>query len=141
MQGYLQKNTSTNQVVISQQEPGDYIRTIYQILEQYGIPGEKFFFTELEVELITGKPHQIRAHLSSMGHPLAGDPKYGDVHVNRLLQRKFNLHWQLLRAQRLEFPMLEGVLTPLSGKILQSPLPEIYKSILAGMKACTHKPD
>ncbi len=141
MQGYLQKNASTNQVVISQQEPGDYIRTIYQILEQYGIPGEKFFFTELEVELITGKPHQIRAHLSSMGHPLAGDPKYGDVHVNRLLQRKFNLHWQLLHAQRLEFPMLEGVLTPLSGKILQSPLPEIYKSILAGMKACTHKPD
>lgn len=141
IQGYLRKDTCTNQVVISRQEPGDYIRTIYQTLEQYCTFGEKFFFTELEVELITGKPHQIRAHLSSIGHPLAGDPKYGDAHVNQLLQRKFNLHWQLLHAQRLEFPILEGVLAPLSGKILQSPLPEIYKSVLAGMKACPHRPD
>lgn len=141
IQGYLRKDTCTNHVVISRQEPGDYIRTIYQTLEQYCTFGEKFFFTELEVELITGKPHQIRAHLSSIGHPLAGDPKYGDAHVNQLLQRKFNLHWQLLHAQRLEFPILEGVLAPLSGKILQSPLPEIYKSVLAGMKACTHRPD
>lgn len=133
IQGYLQKNPHTNQVVISPQEPGDYIRTSYRPLKQYRTG--MFSFTELEVELITGKTHQIRAHLASIGHPLAGDGKYGDAQVNQLLKQSFGLHWQLLHAHRLEFPALTGALASLSGKKLQSPLPESYKAILVGMNS------
>ncbi|MBO5282282.1 MAG: RluA family pseudouridine synthase, partial [Lachnospiraceae bacterium] len=85
--------------------------------------------------LITGKTHQIRAHLASIGHPLIGDGKYGDAKVNQLLKQRFGLSWQLLHAQRLEFPPLEGALAALSGRQIQAPLPELYKKILAGMQS------
>lgn len=159
IQGYLQKNSRTNQVVINQDGPGDYIRTVYRSLKQYslsvkdlpagvpcafaGKPGnipeknrpETLCFTELEVELITGKPHQIRAHLASIGHPLIGDGKYGDTQINQLLKQRFGLRWQLLHAYQLQFPALEGVLAPLSGRGIQAPLPAYYEAILGEMRA------
>lgn len=132
--GYLQKDSRTNQVMISQDAPGDYIRTAYRPLRQYclcqsGTP----YFTELEVELITGKTHQIRAHLASIGHPLIGDGKYGDAQVNQLLRQRFGLRWQLLHAYQLQFPALDGVLTPLSGRSIQAPLPTYFNGILGEM--------
>ncbi len=87
--------------------------------------------TATEVELITGKTHQIRAHLASMGHPLVGDCKYGDARINHIFLQKFGLAWQLLHACRLEFPSLEETaLTTLSGRIIQAPLPEYYEAIV-----------
>lgn len=155
IQGYLQKNSSTNRVTIFQQKPfnqkedGEYICTIYQPIGQFCI-FTKFYdreqwkldvllgqeihsFTELEVELITGKTHQIRAHLASIGHPLVGDNKYGNSSVNQLFRQCFGLHWQLLHAYRLQFPVLDGVLTPLSGRNIRAPLPVKYKSVLSGL--------
>ena len=134
IQGYLQKDSRTNRVTVSSRGPGDYRRTVYHTLGQYCIPAEEFSFTELEVELITGKTHQIRAHLASTGHPLVGDHKYGDARVNRLFQLQFDLRWQLLHAYRLEFPALEGTLAPLGGRSIQAPLPACYESILAGLE-------
>ena len=149
--GYLQKDSRTNQVTIHQQGPGEYIQTAYQPVKQYCIPTralgavqmipdvlqgqEELCFTELEVELITGKTHQIRAHLASIGHPLIGDGKYGDRRVNQLLRQHFDLRWQLLHAYRLRFPALEGVLTPLSGRSIQAPLPAYFEAILREMTA------
>lgn len=149
--GYLRKDSRTNQVAVCQQGPGELIQTAYLPLACYKLQvkedagkhsrdsrlktAESLCFTELEVELITGKTHQIRAHLASIGHPLIGDGKYGDPRINQLFRQRFGLSWQLLHAQRLEFPPLEGALAALSGRQIQAPLPGLYEKILAGMQA------
>lgn len=53
----------------------------------------------LEVQLHTGRTHQIRAHLAHIGHPLVGDGKYGDGRINR----QYNQKYQLLYAYKLKF--------------------------------------
>lgn len=158
IQGYLQKNPRTNQVVIRPHEPGEYIRTAYRPMRQYSISrnslptrtsatqspqrenagvssgADTILLTELEMDLITGRTHQIRAHLASIGHPLVGDHKYGNTAVNRLFRQRFGLRWQLLHAGRLQFPDLDGVLAPLSGQSVSAPLPEYYETIVAELK-------
>ena len=57
-------------------------------------------YTVLEVHLITGRPHQIRAHLAMLGHPVLGDFKYGDRKINE----KYRLKDQLLHAYRVVLP-------------------------------------
>ena len=64
------------------------------------IPGNDFSL--VEVELVTGRTHQIRVHLAHIGHPLAADPKYGDPNINRKLKKE-GLTTQLLHAGRLQF--------------------------------------
>ncbi len=71
-----------------------YIRTDYHVL------GYGDGYTALEVHLITGRPHQIRAHLASLGHPILGDYKYGVKAVNE----KYGLKEQLLHAYRVVLP-------------------------------------
>lgn len=75
-------------------------------------------FSLLEVELKTGRTHQIRVHLAHLGFPLAGDDKYGDFALNRVLQ-KAGLKRMFLHAVRLSFHH------PLTGRLLEleSPLP------------------
>ena len=65
----------------------------------------------LEIELITGRTHQIRAHLAHIGHPILGDDKYGD----RMLNRRLNIKKQQLWATRLVFHA-DGVLRYLDGR-------------------------
>ena len=57
----------------------------------------------LKVRLITGKSHQIRAHLASLGHPILGDPKYGDPRINHALKKK-GINHQLLHSNELYIP-------------------------------------
>ena len=92
--------------------------------------GGKLSATLLEVHLITGKPHQIRAHLASVGHPILGDPKYGKDAVNRLLKKQFAVHRQLLHAYRVEFPALPEDFVNLSARTFTAPLPEDMTKIL-----------
>lgn len=74
--------------------------------------------TLLEAELLTGRTHQIRVHLSHLGFPLAGDDKYGDFEWNRILS-KSGLKRMFLHAARLVFvhPVRDATIA------LQSPLP------------------
>ena len=65
----------------------------------------------MEVELITGKSHQIRAHLASVGHPILGDPKYG----NREFNLKYQKREQELVAYKLVFPE-DTEITSLKGR-------------------------
>lgn len=131
IQGWLWKDEATNQVRIYKEEQKDAlpICTEYIPLQQLTISGRPY--TYLEVNLITGRSHQIRAHLASMGHPLIGDTKYGDARVNDYFRKQYGLKYQLLHAYRLELPELTGALEQISGKSFTAPLPQLLKELTA----------
>lgn len=87
-------------------------------------------YTLLEVDLITGRSHQIRAQLSSMGNPIAGDVKYGDDSTNRKFREAYGLKGQFLYAYRLFFKEALLDLKYLEGLSLKTGLPEKYKRII-----------
>ena len=128
IRGYLTKNERTNRVSIQREQQGDavYIETAYRPL----CAGRGC--TLLDVELVTGKSHQIRSHLASIGHPLAGDTKYGDAEFNRRFREKYGLKYQLLHSWKAVFPELTGTLSDLSGKTFTAPLPSSVRRILQG---------
>lgn len=130
--GYLAKDSKTNKVFISKDktDDGDYIKTEYIPLKvlEYG----SVKFTLLKVKLHTGKPHQIRAHLSSIGHPIAGDTKYGDKHINDLLLKDFGVKYQLLHSFSLTFPKEGTKLSEVAGKTFKAPIPKVYEKVAGG---------
>jgi len=81
-------------------------------------------FALLELELITGRMHQIRRHLSKIGHPLLGDDKYGNFALNKTLNKKTGLKNLLLHASRLIIPPLP--LYAPDGLDITAPLPEYF---------------
>ena len=113
MHAYLRKDAEISRVAVT-----DYpargaleIVTAYHVLEA----GEE---SRLEVELVTGRTHQIRAHLAHIGHPILGDDKYGD----RQLNRRLGLRRQQLWATRLMF-QAEGALSYLNGCVFETACP------------------
>ena len=130
IEGWLLKNERTNQVQIYQQKRADAlpICTEYVPLKQLTYNGKPY--TYLEINLITGRSHQIRAHLASIGHPLIGDTKYGNPKVNAEFRKNFGLEYQLLHAYRLELPELIGALSNLSGEQYIAPLPKEFMNVL-----------
>lgn len=125
IKGYLNKNDEKNVVTISEypEENSCLIETCYRPIVWNNE------VTLLEVELITGKTHQIRAHLASEGHPILGDYKYGNRKLNDRLQKEYGLKSQLLHAYRLEFPRMKGTLKNLSEKGFVAREPELFRKI------------
>lgn len=119
---FLKKESRGNQVKIRKEAFPDSveIHTEYEPLRLHEGSRAEECYSLLRVHLITGKTHQIRAHLSSIGHPIIGDSKYGKKSVNDYWKKKAGIRSQLLHAYELSFPdteeLRESVLSSLAGK-------------------------
>src|SRR5699024_6274129 len=87
-------------------------------------------YTMLEIELITGRTHQIRGHLSAMGYPVIGDRKYGEVKTNREFNQNYKLNNQLLHGYKVQFNGLDGDLKYLNKREFISELRGVYKKVV-----------
>ena len=106
---YLVKNTEQNRVYVHSvpQKDGKTIITKYKVLKEGSLT------SLVEVELVTGRTHQIRAHFASIGHPLAGDGKYGTNEFND----KVGMKTQALCSYKIRFEIQgENLLSYLNGK-------------------------
>ena len=120
--GYLWKDEKTNKVQVfkEKREGASEIHTAYRPIKcENGL-------TLLEVHLITGRTHQIRAHLSSIGHSILGDPKYGD----KKLSEKWKVKYQLLHACRLELDGFTGEFAKYNGKIITAKVSKTFEKII-----------
>lgn len=127
--GFLYKDKKTNRVTLYSargKAPEDVkeIRTDY-VPVRYN---EKRGLTLVEAELVTGKTHQLRAHMAFIGHPIIGDDKYGD----RTLNRRLGVHGQLLFCCRIKMPQDTGMLTGLSGKVISARVPDYFDKVMDG---------
>jgi 23S rRNA pseudouridine955/2504/2580 synthase len=116
LHAYLWKDASKSRVFINERKtPGAAeIVTAYKVLGY----SKARNISRLEVELVTGRTHQIRAHLAFIGHPVIGDGKYGTNAINR----EFGLKRQALWAYRLKFDFTgnAGILNYLKGREFQA---------------------
>lgn len=124
LQDKMIKDKEQNKIVVlSQTEQGKSMETVVRPLRC------SQRYTLVEVQIITGRTHQIRAHLAKAGYPVIGDVKYGDPRVNRFVQKRYGLHTQLLHAYKLVFGQCSGILADLSGKTITADLPEDFNRI------------
>lgn len=147
--GWLYKEENSNRVTVykthdevplSIQNDARYIETEYEPVKASDDA------TLIKVLLITGRSHQIRAHLSFLGHPIIGDSKYGSASINSYYKKHAGIRSQLLHAGEIVFPRLAEAaesLEPfkiefsyLDGKDFKAALPDCFIRAmqLAGIK-------
>lgn len=120
IEGFLKKDSKTNQVTITKTAVPDSqpIATEYVPLWSNGR------YTLLQVTLLTGRTHQIRAHLASIGHPIVGDMKYGKKEVNDRARKEYGITSQMLHSWKLVMPeQMDAPLSYLSGRAFTAQLP------------------
>lgn len=131
LEGTLVKDSCKNKVSIDESESGLAIKTIVKPLETLDKDT-----TLVCVELVTGRSHQIRAHLASIGHPIIGDCKYAGTwaRANKFFHENFKLDTQLLHAYKLQFSDTISDLEYLAGKEFKAEIPATFSEILDKLK-------
>ncbi len=125
---YIYKDEAANKVTLcgADHEEAQHIITKYEPICDNGS------LTLLRVHLITGRSHQIRAHLSALGHPVIGDNKYGNIMLNRKFRKEYGIKNQLLHAYELIMPKFNERLENISGQTFAARLPEDFEAVLRG---------
>ncbi len=124
-EGYIHKDADRNVSKIYS-EPGEgrqVIRMETRTIESNGL------YSYLELNLITGRSHQLRAHLAHMGNPIIGDRKYGDRTVNEWFDNKYTLKFQFLYAYKVTFTQTDDFLSYLQNKVITVKLPPLFRHI------------
>lgn len=127
LEGKLVKDHKTNTVTVTRDGDGLDIITIVRPVQKLRNA------TIVEVELVTGRTHQIRAHLASIGHPVLGDSKYARgkaKDLNMILKTRCGLTTQLLHSARLELRQTAPELAYLEGQVFEAPIPETFEPII-----------
>lgn len=120
----LVKNNQDNKVMVTKEGEGKESLTLYKKLVDNGN------YSLLELELITGRTHQIRVHLSHANYPIIGDGKYGNKKTNEYFKSQYKLNHQMLYAYKLCFGEIEGQLAYLSNQIITCHMPSKYEKII-----------
>lgn len=122
IEGFLTKDEAVNKVQITKEPISDEslpIKTAYRPLKTIEMSASCHKATLLEVHLITGRSHQIRAHLSSIGHPIIGDMKYGDKRINAFT-KKLSCDQPAFACAPCDFP---------DGRYIEAALPDIWSRV------------
>lgn len=137
--GWLYKDEKSNKVTVykkasdildSLKKGVEYIDTSFRTMKT--IHTHNTDITLLEVQLFTGKTHQIRAQLSAMGYPIIGDRKYGSSKINNLFYDT-GVRNQVLHAYKLIFPkMKDEAFSDLSEQTITCKLPKQLERLLGG---------
>jgi 23S rRNA pseudouridine955/2504/2580 synthase len=106
---------------------GKPARSVFRVLEQYR------FADFVEVRLLTGRTHQIRVHSAAIGHPVAGDKKYGDREFNKKM-RSCGLNRMFLHAHQIDLPGTDDETIP-----VHAPLPDDLRAVLDAIPARERK--
>lgn len=124
-EAYISKNEDNNisQVFLEDRPNTKKISMDVKTMQSCGI------YSLIEIELLTGRSHQLRAHLAKLGNPIVGDPKYGNKEMNSFFINKYGLNFQFLYAYKLLFKECEGKLEYLENKTIAEALPPLFKKI------------
>lgn len=128
---YINKDNDKNLSKVISKEEYDLLssqddlnlKKYYEIMTEFIPISTNGNSTLLKIKLITGKSHQIRAHLKYLGYPMAGDIKYGDKSYNSYMREKYKLSNHLLHA---------GIVQLDKNIIITDPLPDIFVKICKG---------
>ncbi|KZL88830.1 RluA family pseudouridine synthase [Clostridium magnum] len=124
-QAYISKDESENisKIYDEPRKGTKKISTNVKMIQSCGT------FSLVELELITGRSHQLRAHLSHLGNAIVGDGKYGTNKLNSFFINKYGLNYQFLYAYKLVFKDCPEKLSYMENKTIAESLPPIFKKI------------
>lgn len=125
---YIKKDVKLNKSTVSLKKTSDSKEIIMEVksLDTNGI------VSLIDINLITGRSHQIRSHLKFLGNPILGDLKYGNKELRNFFFNKYGVENQLLFAYKLNFNGIDEdmSISYLNNKVIVMPLPSQFKRIM-----------